>query len=64
MTGPQFALLASASVFMSCAYFLVTVAVREGAIAVIAPFRYSALIFSSVLGPRRLAGHSQPYAWS
>jgi drug/metabolite transporter (DMT)-like permease len=46
----QLALLAAASVFLSAAYFLVTVAMRAGEMSLIAPFRYSGLVFALLLG--------------
>lgn len=46
----QLALLAAASVFLSGGYFLLTVAMRAGEMSLIAPFRYSGLLFGIVLG--------------
>lgn len=46
----QFGLLAAASVFLSAGYYLVIVAVRAGDMSVIAPFRYSGLLFALVIG--------------
>ena len=46
----QFGLLAAASVFLSCGYYLLTVAMRAGEMSLIAPFRYSGLLFAIVLG--------------
>lgn len=61
--GPaQLALLAAASVFLSGGYFLVTVAMRAGEMSLIAPFRYSALVFALVLG-YAVWGHV-PDAWA
>jgi drug/metabolite transporter (DMT)-like permease len=37
-------------VFLSAAYFLVTVAMRAGEMSLIAPFRYSGLVFALLLG--------------
>ncbi|MGE0796805.1 MAG: DMT family transporter [Lautropia sp.] len=45
----QYAVLAIASVFLSCGYVMVTIAMREGDMAIIAPFRYSSLIVSAVV---------------
>jgi drug/metabolite transporter (DMT)-like permease len=50
LTVRQVAMLALASIFMSSAFFFMTVAMRKGEIGVIAPFRYSTLIFSATLG--------------
>jgi drug/metabolite transporter (DMT)-like permease len=46
----QLALLAAASVFLSGGYFLLTVAMRGGEMSLIAPFRYTGLLFALVLG--------------
>jgi drug/metabolite transporter (DMT)-like permease len=46
----QLGLLAAASVFLSGGYFLLTVAMRGGEMSLIAPFRYTALLFAIVLG--------------
>ncbi len=42
--------LTFAAVFVSAAYILITYAIREGTVAVIVPFRYTALIFAAILG--------------
>ena len=42
--------LGSASALVSCGIFMVTVAMRGGRMGFISPFRYSALLFSSILG--------------
>ena len=36
--------------FLSSAYYLAVVAMRSGDISVIAPFRYTALVFALLLG--------------
>ncbi|MCY7304564.1 MAG: DMT family transporter [Rhodoferax sp.] len=46
----QFGLLAAASVFLSAGYYLVIVGMRGGDMAVVAPFRYTGLLFALVLG--------------
>lgn len=46
----QIGLLAAASVFLSGGYFLLTVSMRAGEMSVIAPFRYTGLLFAIVLG--------------
>ena len=46
----QLGLLAAASVLLSAAYFLLIVAMRAGEMSVIAPFRYSGLLFALLLG--------------
>ena len=43
-------LLAAASVFLSCGYYLLIVSMRAGEMSVIAPFRYAGLLFALVLG--------------
>ncbi len=49
-SATQLALLAAASVFLSGGYFLLTVAMRGGEMSLIAPFRYTGLLFAIVLG--------------
>jgi drug/metabolite transporter (DMT)-like permease len=46
----QLALLALASVFLSGGYFLLTVSMRGGEMSLIAPFRYTGLLFALFLG--------------
>ena len=46
----QLELLAAASVLLSAGYFLLIVAMRAGEMSVIAPFRYSGLLFALLLG--------------
>jgi drug/metabolite transporter (DMT)-like permease len=46
----QLALLATASVFLSGGYFLLTVSMRGGEMSLIAPFRYTGLLFALLLG--------------
>ncbi|HZY18018.1 MAG TPA: DMT family transporter [Ramlibacter sp.] len=50
VTTGQLALLALASIFLSGGYFLLTVSMRSGEMSVIAPFRYTGLLFALVLG--------------
>lgn len=50
MSVTQIALLAAASVFVSGAYYLFTVAMRGGEMSIIAPFRYSGIVFALVAG--------------
>lgn len=63
VSGGQLALLAAASVFLSGGYFLLTVAMRSGEMSLVAPFRYTGLLFALGLGfavwgdvPNLLAG--------
>ena len=48
--GRQLALLAAAGVLLSGGYFLLTRAMRQGQMSVVAPFRYSGLLFALLLG--------------
>lgn len=58
----QLGLLAAASVFLSAGYFWLTVAMRAGEMSLIAPFRYSGLVFALLLG-YAVWGHV-PNAWA
>lgn len=49
-TTRQLALLAAASAFLSAGYFLIITGMRAGDISVVAPFRYTGLLFALVLG--------------
>ncbi len=46
----ELALLAGASVFLSGGYFLIITSMRHGEMSLVAPFRYSGLLFALVLG--------------
>lgn len=50
MALSQFLLLAAASICLSAGYLLLTVAMRAGEMSLIAPFRYTALVFAVVIG--------------
>ncbi|MCX7202872.1 MAG: DMT family transporter [Burkholderiales bacterium] len=50
MTATEFGLLAAASVFLAAGYHLITLAARAGDLTVIAPFRYSGLLFALIAG--------------
>ena len=50
LTAGQLALLAAASVCLSGGYLLLTVSMRNGDLSLVAPFRYTALLFAVVLG--------------
>lgn len=50
VTLRQYALLGAASVFLSAGYYLVIVAIRAGDMSVVAPFRYSGLLFALLIG--------------
>ncbi len=60
----QFALLACASLFLSIAYFLVVVGMRLGKVSVVAPFRYTSLIFALVIGWLVWGDVPNALAWS
>jgi drug/metabolite transporter (DMT)-like permease len=49
-TARQLLLLAAAAVFLSAGYYLVITGMRAGEMSVIAPFRYTGLLFALVLG--------------
>ena len=49
-SGRQIALLAAAGVLLSGGYFFLTRAMRKGQMSVVAPFRYSGLLFAIALG--------------
>lgn len=46
----HYALLAAASVFLSGGFFLTTIALREGEMRILAPLRFSHLVFSVIIG--------------
>ncbi|MEO8543809.1 MAG: DMT family transporter [Burkholderiaceae bacterium] len=48
--GRHLALLAAASVFLSSAYYLFIIGMRNGDLSLVAPFRYTALIYALLLG--------------
>lgn len=49
--GPfELGLLAIAAAFLSTAYYLIVVSTRRGDLSLIAPFRYTALLFATVVG--------------
>jgi drug/metabolite transporter (DMT)-like permease len=50
MTATQIALIALAAVFLAAGYHLITLAARAGDLTVIAPFRYSGLLFALTAG--------------
>lgn len=50
VTPRHLALLAAASVFLSGGYYLIIMAMREGDVSLIAPFRYSALLYALLIG--------------
>ncbi|RYY98937.1 MAG: DMT family transporter, partial [Comamonadaceae bacterium] len=46
----QLGLLAAASVFLSLGYYLLIISMRDGEMSLIAPFRYTGLLFALLLG--------------
>ena len=46
----EFGLLAVAAVFLSTAYYLIVVSTRRGDLSLVAPFRYTALLFATIAG--------------
>ncbi len=50
MTWGQLGLLAAASVFLCAGYFLLITGTRSGDMGVIAPFRYTAILYALLLG--------------
>ena len=49
-TGPELALLAVVAVFLSTAYYLIVISTRRGDLSLVAPFRYTAILFATVAG--------------
>ena len=49
-TGFELGLLAVVAVFLSSAYYLIVVSTRRGDLSLIAPFRYTAILFATVAG--------------
>lgn len=64
VTGPQLALLAAASVFLSGGYFLLTVAMRTGEMSLVAPFRYTGLLVAVTVGFLVWGDVPNALAWS
>jgi len=62
LDSTQLTLLAIASVFLSSAYYLVIVGMRSGDLSLVAPFRYTGLIFALLVG--WLVWGDVPNAWS
>lgn len=48
--APQWALLAASSVFLSIAHYFLIISMRAGEVSLIAPFRYSGLLFALLVG--------------
>lgn len=62
--GAQLGLLAAASVFLSAAYYTMIVGMRHGDLSLVAPFRYTALIYALALGWLVWGDVPNPMAWS
>jgi drug/metabolite transporter (DMT)-like permease len=62
VTGAEALVLLGAAVFGTAGYWAVTAATRTGEVAVVAPFRYSRLVFSMGLGVIFLA--ERPDGWT
>ncbi|NDE25942.1 MAG: DMT family transporter, partial [Betaproteobacteria bacterium] len=50
VTNSSLALLFCASLFLSIAYYFLIVAMRSGEMSLVAPFRYSGLLFALLIG--------------
>ncbi len=57
-------LLAVAAVFLSAAYYLIVISTRRGDLSLIAPFRYSALLFATIVGFMVWGDRPNALAWS
>jgi drug/metabolite transporter (DMT)-like permease len=60
----ELALLALASVFLAMGYYLIINSMRHGEMTLVAPFRYSGLLFALVLGHAVWGDAPNPLAWS
>ncbi len=60
----QLGLLAGASIFLSTAYYMVIVGMRTGELSLVAPFRYTALIYALALGWLVWGDIPNTMAWS
>ena len=49
-TAFEVGLLAVVAVFLSTAYYLIVISTRRGDLSLVAPFRYTALLFATVAG--------------
>ena len=64
VSGRQLALLAAAGAFLSGGYYLLVNSLRDGEMSVIAPFRYSGLLFALGLGYAIWGDVPNALAWS
>jgi len=60
----EFSLLALASVFLAAGYYLIISSMRHGEMTLVAPFRYSGLLFALVLGYAVWGDVPNTLAWS
>ncbi len=64
VNATQLGLLAGASVFLSAAHYMVIVAMRSGELSLVAPFRYTALIYALLFGWLIWGDVPNAMAWS
>lgn len=60
----HYLLLAAASICLSVGYLLLTVSMRSGELSLVAPFRYTALLFAVVVGFMVWRDVPNPLAWT
>jgi len=60
----EMGLLAVAAVFLSSAYYLLVISTRRGDLSLVAPFRYTALLFATVAGFAVWGDTPNALAWS
>lgn len=63
VTAYHIGLLATASIFLILAYFGIVSTMRVGVIAIIAPFRYSILLFSILIGMVAFSEFPDRFTW-
>ena len=61
--GGQVAMLVASSLLMAAAYQLIITSLRTGELSVIAPFRYSTLLFALIIGWLLWDDVPNPLAW-
>jgi drug/metabolite transporter (DMT)-like permease len=64
VSGSNFLMLLLASAFLSSAYYLLILAMRAGEMSLVAPFRYSGLIFALLIGYFAWGEIPNGLAWS
>lgn len=60
----EMGLLAVAAVFLATAYYLIVISTRRGDLSLIAPFRYTALLFATIAGFVVWGDRPNALAWS